>query len=81
MSADQRNARQLDVFPMSNIDLIKAAIANLPEDEVAQLRVWLAEFDAARFDEQIERDAAAGKLDAMMDAARANAKAGRRWEL
>ena len=66
---------------MSNIDQIKAAITTLPEDEIVRLREWLAELDAARFDEKIERDAAAGKLDAMIDAARANAKAGRRWEL
>ena len=66
---------------MSNIDQIKAAITTLPEDEIVRLREWLAELDAARFDEKIERDAAAGKLDAMMDAARVNAKAGRRWEL
>ena len=66
---------------MSNIDQIKAAITTLPEDEIVRLREWLAELDAARFDEKIERDAAAGKLDAIMDAARANAKAGRRQEL
>lgn len=66
---------------MSNIDQIKAAIATLPEDEVTRLREWFAELDAARFDEKIERDAAAGKLDKLMDTARANAKAGRRQEL
>ena len=66
---------------MSNIDQIKAAIATLPEGELTRLREWLAELDAARFDEKIERDAAAGKLDTMIANAHANAKAGRRHEL
>ena len=65
---------------MSSIDQIKAAISTLPEDEIARLREWLTELDAARFDSKIERDAAAGKLDTMIANARANAKAGRRHE-
>ena len=63
---------------MSNIDQIKAAIATLPEDDLSRLRDWLVELDAARFDEKIERAAAAGKLDTMIANARANAKAGQR---
>ena len=66
---------------MSNIDQIKVAIATLPKDELTRLREWLVELDAARFDEKIERDAAAGKLDTMIANARANAKAGRRQEI
>ena len=66
---------------MTKIDHIKAAIAALPADEVARLREWLMELDEQRFDEQIERDAAAGKLDELIAKARDNYKAGRLSEL
>ena len=45
--------------------------------EIAELRDWLEELDARLFDEKIERDAKAGKLDKLADEARANLKAGR----
>lgn len=66
---------------MTQFDDIKAAIAKLADDEVVRLREWLAELEAQRFDERIERDAAAGKLDRLMEQAKANHAAGRRHEL
>jgi hypothetical protein len=36
---------------------------------LAQFRAWFEEFEAARFDEEVERDAAAGKLDSLADEA------------
>ena len=66
---------------MTKIDDIKTAITKLPDEEVLRLRAWLAEIDAQRFDERIERDAAAGKRDGLMENAKANHKAGRRHEL
>jgi hypothetical protein len=48
---------------MSSIEDIERAIQALPEDQLARFRAWFAEFDAERFDEQIARDAAAGRLD------------------
>ena len=66
---------------MGQIDDIKTAITKLPDEDVARLREWLAELDAQRFDERIERDAAAGKLDRLMEQARANHGAGRRREM
>lgn len=66
---------------MTKIDDIKSAIEKLPDADVARLREWLAEMDAQRFDEHIERDAAAGKLDHLMEQAKANYAAGKRKEL
>jgi hypothetical protein len=43
--------------------------------------VRIMELAAQRFDDAIEHDAKAGKLDALMESARANAKAGRRHKL
>jgi hypothetical protein len=49
------------------IEDIENAIAKLPPDQLAQSRDWFEAFDAARFDQKIERDAKAGKLDRLAD--------------
>jgi hypothetical protein len=63
---------------MTKIDQIKGVIETLPEAERSALKRWLDEVDAQIFDDKIERDAAAGKLDGLIANARANYKAGRR---
>jgi hypothetical protein len=45
------------------IEDIEKAVAELPPDQLAQFRDWFERFDAVRFDQKIERDAAADKLD------------------
>ncbi|MGA8817669.1 MAG: hypothetical protein WB624_10275 [Xanthobacteraceae bacterium] len=60
---------------------LEKAIAKLPPDELAELRAWFDDFDAARFDEKIERDAKAGKLDRLADAAIEDFREGRAREL
>ena len=62
---------------MGKIEDIEKAVAELVPDELAKFRAWFEEFEAARFDEQIERDAKAGKLDRVADAAIADFRAGR----
>jgi hypothetical protein len=54
--------------PMT-VEDIEKAIAKLPPDQLARFRVWFEEFDSARFDQQIERDAASGKLDRLAEQA------------
>ena len=66
---------------MSRFDEIKTEITQLPDEDVLRLREWLAELDAQRFDDRIERDAGAGKLDRMIEQAKANHAAGRRREI
>jgi hypothetical protein len=48
---------------------IEKAIQQLPAEQLARLRAWFAEFDAAQWDRQFEQDVAAGKLDALGDEA------------
>ena len=60
---------------------LEKAIANLPPDELAELRAWFDAFDAARFDDAIERDAKAGKLDRLADAAVEDFRKGHAREL
>lgn len=58
-------------FAMTKIDDIKQAVAQLSPDELKAFRAWFEELQADLWDEQIERDAKAGKLDWLFeDAAR-----------
>jgi len=52
---------------MGKIDDIKAAVSTLTPAEQAALRAWLEELAAQRFDEQIEADIKAGKLDFLVE--------------
>jgi hypothetical protein len=62
---------------MTKLEQIQSTIEKLSASEIAKLREWLDELEARLFDEKIERDAKAGKLDKLASAARANLKAGR----
>jgi hypothetical protein len=66
---------------MSTVEDIENAVANLPPDELARFRRWFEEFEAARFDARIERDAKSGRLDRLADEALADMRAGRAREL
>ena len=66
---------------METIKSIEKAIESLPPSELAEFRRWFAEFDAAAWDKQIERDAASGKLDSLAAEARADYQAGPAREL
>ncbi len=68
------------VSPMTIEDLEKA-VSKLPPDELARFRTWFEEFEAARFDNKIERDAKAGKLDRLAEQAIADFRSGRAHEL
>ena len=49
--------------------------------ELARFRAWFEEFDAARFDQKIERDAKAGRLDRLAEEAIDDLRKGRAREL
>jgi hypothetical protein len=62
---------------MSTVDEIEDAIRKLPEEDLVALRAWFAEFDAAAWDRQFERDVAEGRLDALGDEASRDLREGR----
>jgi hypothetical protein len=66
---------------MTKLDDIEKAVTKLAPAELAKFCAWFEEFDAAQFDEKIERDAERGKLDELADKARADFRAGRAREL
>jgi hypothetical protein len=62
---------------MTTIEDIEKAVAELPADQLAKFRLWFEEFEAARFDERIARDAAAGRLDKLAEQALLDFRSGR----
>ena len=62
---------------MSTVHEIEEAIQQLSPEDRAALRAWLAEFDAAEWDRQMDADVAAGRLDWLSDEARQDLKSGR----
>ena len=55
---------------MSKINQLKADIERLPSEEFAELFRWLSEKDWERWDNEIEADSQAGRLDFLVREAR-----------
>jgi hypothetical protein len=66
---------------MMTLDDLEKAVTELPADQLAKFSAWFDEFEAARFDRRIERDAEAGRLDRLAEQALADFRAGRAREL
>ncbi|MBI2318697.1 MAG: hypothetical protein HYU75_17335 [Betaproteobacteria bacterium] len=62
---------------MSKVESIEEQIKALSPEELSQLRTWFLEFDWALWDRQLERDIAAGKLDALAEKALRDHAAGK----
>jgi hypothetical protein len=66
---------------MSTITEIERAVQDLAPAELAKFRQWFADFDAARWDHEIEEDVAAGRLDGLAAQALADLSKGHCKEL
>lgn len=62
---------------MSTVREIEEAVQKLSDEDRAIFRAWFAAYDAAQWDRQLEEDVAAGRLDWLMEEARADRDAGR----
>ena len=62
---------------MSEIEQLEKSISNLSPKDFAQFRAWFLEFDARVWDEQIETDLKAGKLDMLITEARTEFEQGK----
>ena len=51
---------------MGKLDSITRAVEQLTPRERARFRVWFEQYEASLFDDQIEQDAKAGKLDKLL---------------
>lgn len=54
---------------MTKLEKIERDIAALDRAELARLRQWFQEYDAANWDQQIEADALSGRLDNLAEKA------------
>ena len=70
---------QLSDGKIANVSLpeIKSAIEQLSFEERAELAAWLHGWNYDEWDEQMKRDIAAGKLDAVLREVEDDLKAGR----
>ena len=66
---------------MSEVEQLEQQIQSLSREDLAKLRAWFTEFDARVWDQQIEADAKAGKLNGLIEEALADYKAGKAREL
>jgi len=48
---------------MDRVEEIEAAIDRLPPDDYMRVVAWLREHEQSRWDEQMDRDSSAGRLD------------------
>lgn len=62
---------------MTSVQEIEAAIKQLAPEQRAQFRAWFEAFDAREWDQQMEKDLAAGQLDWLADEALGDLAAGR----
>lgn len=66
---------------MSRVEQIENEIQKLNREELTNFRNWFRKYDADEWDQQIEGDIHAGKLDKLTEKALAEHKAGRTKEL
>jgi hypothetical protein len=66
---------------MTKVEKLERDIRSLSARELTTFRQWFAAFDAAAWDQQLEEDVKAGKLDQLADAALADHRAGRSRKL
>ena len=60
-----------------SVQELETAVTQLSRNELNQFAEWLDEYRARAWDRQIEEDAAAGRLDALVREAEADIAAGR----
>jgi hypothetical protein len=66
---------------MTRLEELEMAIASLPDEEYRAFRRWFLERDWEKWDSQIEKDSAAGKLDFLGKEAREAKQDGRLKDL
>jgi hypothetical protein len=57
------NAMRLEVLSMTKVEELERAVTSLTAEEYREFRQWFLERDWEQWDQQIEEDSRAGKLD------------------
>ena len=66
---------------MNALEQLEQQVLQLSSEDLAEFRAWFLELDQQLWDKQLEADARAGKLDRLVNEARAELKAGKTREL
>lgn len=66
---------------MTKVEKLEREVQKLTRTELAAFREWFREYDSDEWDQQIEGDVRAGRLDKIAEEALAEHKAGRTKEL
>ncbi len=66
---------------MNTVQDIQDAVRHLSPDDLTAFREWFAKFDASLWDEQLETDVAAGRLDQLAEEALKDLREGRGTDL
>ncbi len=61
---------------MDRVEEIEAAIKSLPPEEFRRIAQWFRERDQALWDQQLDRDASAGKLDFLFEESKRESEEG-----
>jgi hypothetical protein len=66
---------------MTKVEQLEREVEKLTEQELAAVREWFVEHDWQVWDRQLERDVAAGKLDALAEEALTEFRRGKTTEI
>lgn len=66
---------------MSEVEHLELRVRNLSAEDLARFREWFLEFDETVWDKQIAGDFASGKLDQLMQEAKAEFERGESRDL
>ncbi|NOU36593.1 MAG: hypothetical protein HOO88_07470 [Kiritimatiellaceae bacterium] len=62
---------------MTTVKEIESAVEHLPPKDLSQFRSWFEAFESASWDRQFEADALNGRLESLVNEARAEYKTGK----
>lgn len=62
---------------MTRVEEIEQAVLGLAPEDLSEFRRWFQEFDARLWDEELERDVEAGRLDSLAAEALEDLREGR----
>lgn len=64
-----------------NLEELEIAVRQLSDEDLAQFRVWFAEFDAEAWDRQFEADVLNGRLNTLAEKALTDLRQGKCTDL
>jgi hypothetical protein len=66
---------------LSTVKEIESAVSKLSREELSVFRSWFTQFDAQSWDQQLEEDVKAGRLDQLAEEALSDLREGRTTNL